>query len=415
MKGKCPAMSCSEHLLRGLEDLLDLGVLANPLEHLVRPGFHADQQPAQAGLLASRPDFVGHANALVGAHGCRPGDLHTGLDDPVGERLHAVTLGEKSLVLEVDVIEVVAIPQLLQPRRHPHRLQPHPLAAIDERVGTERTTEVAALRGDVVELALALELEVAFDRNQAIVMRPKFVDLRQRSCRILENGAIGSRTVQPAQPSSERPSDSRLTISANVSSPCPRTETSTEGSRGIRERTSTGANPPHDRHIGPGPFGGARYPQSIRDRRSCQHGDSQTHRRSHLRGNCLFRIRVESPVDRDDLVDIRIELGADGEQRERHGEKYRLRVVEHDLEAGALGRTPARGAARPHGPDLPRPTSSIMTAPCRRRPELENRQFSLTKRRSADTRWQRPSRRNRPGRPARRRRWTAAPARIRRV
>ncbi len=135
-----------EHLLRGLEHLLDLDVLADALQHLVGTRLHADQQPAQAGLLAARPYRVRQANALIGAHGGRPGDLHPGLDDPIGQRLDAAGLGEEGLVLKIDVVEVIPIPQLLQSHRHAYGFEPHPLAPIDERVRAERATKIAALR-----------------------------------------------------------------------------------------------------------------------------------------------------------------------------------------------------------------------------------------------------------------------------
>src|SRR6202035_5044133 len=58
-----------DHLLGSLEDLLDLDVLANALQYLVGTRLHADQQAAQAGLLATRPHRVRKADALIGAHG----------------------------------------------------------------------------------------------------------------------------------------------------------------------------------------------------------------------------------------------------------------------------------------------------------------------------------------------------------
>ena len=63
---------------------------------------------------------------------------------------------------------------------------------------------------------------------------------------------------------------------------------------------------------------------------------------------------IEAAVDRDDLVEIRVELGADREQRERHREEDRLRVVEHDLEAPAGDGGGASTQSRelpPHGAD----------------------------------------------------------------
>ena len=86
-EGKMPGNAVLDHLLRGLVHLLDLDVLADALQHLVGAGLDADQQPAQARLLAARPHLIRQPHALIGAHGRRPGDLHARLDDLLGERL----------------------------------------------------------------------------------------------------------------------------------------------------------------------------------------------------------------------------------------------------------------------------------------------------------------------------------------
>ncbi len=186
-------MTCNavlEHLLGGLEYLLDLDVLANAPQHLVGTRFHADEQPAQAGLLAARPYCVRKANALIGAHGGSPGDLHPGFDDSIGQRLYATGLGEKCFVLKIDIIEMVSIPQLLQSHCHAYGLESDPLASINERVRAECAAEITPLRRDVIELPLALEIEITLYRNQSIVVRPKLVDLRQRPSRVFLNGAV---------------------------------------------------------------------------------------------------------------------------------------------------------------------------------------------------------------------------------
>ena len=104
---------------------------------------------------------------------------------------HPVALGEEGLVLEVHVVEAIAAPQLLEPLRHAHRLEADPLAPVDERIRAERAAEVAALRGDVVELPLALEREVPLHRDQAVVVRAERVDLLQRARRIGADRAVG--------------------------------------------------------------------------------------------------------------------------------------------------------------------------------------------------------------------------------
>ncbi len=105
----------------------------------------------------------------------------------LGQRIDAIGFREEGLVLKIDIIEMVSIPKLLQAQRHAHGFEADPLTSIDERVGAERAAEIAALRGNVIELTLALELEITLDRNQSIVVRPELVDLRQRPRGILAN------------------------------------------------------------------------------------------------------------------------------------------------------------------------------------------------------------------------------------
>src|SRR6185437_66136 len=97
--------------------------------------------------------------------GGRPCDLQARLDDLLGQCLHAAGTGEEGLVLKIDVIEVVAVPELLQSQCHACGFKSNPLAAVNERIGAESAAEIAALRGNVVELPLALELEIALDRD----------------------------------------------------------------------------------------------------------------------------------------------------------------------------------------------------------------------------------------------------------
>src|SRR4029077_19809227 len=98
-------------------------------------------------------------------------------------------------------------------------------------------------------------------------------------------------------------------------------------------------------------------------------------------------IWLEPAVDDDDLIKVRVELGADCQQRERHRKKYRARVVKHYFEplcgARCLGAASEAGAGRRHGVLPGLVGSSLKTA-----------SRSLTKRRSASTEIAKPRLRN---------------------
>src|SRR4030095_14862380 len=97
---------------------------------------------------------------------------------------------EKSFVLEVDVVEPVPVPQFPQTQYHERRILSDPFAPVHERVRTECTTEVAALRGDVIQLPFALELEIALDRYQPVVVRAKHIEWPKLARRILADGPV---------------------------------------------------------------------------------------------------------------------------------------------------------------------------------------------------------------------------------
>ena len=167
---------------------------------------------------------------------------------------------------------------------------------------------------------------------------------------------------------------------------------------------------PDDRQIGPRPFGGARHLQRIGNRRPGQDrdtADTPPHRCGTVW--CFPHPASNRPSIVDDLVDIRVELGADREQCQRHGEEYRLRVVEHDLEPPRLSRCAARftGCQDRVVPSC-RPLRS-------RQPELEHCQLfvdeaALGRHRDGKT----VAAKLRRETAAHRRRSTAAPARMRR-
>src|SRR6185437_4636928 len=174
-----------QHLFRGMEYLLDGDVLADALEHFVGAGLHPDEQTPAPGPLDERPDLLRQPHALIRAHGRRPRDRQPALDHLLRQRPHALALGEERLVLKIDVIEVIPVPQLLEPQRHAGRLEADPAAAIHEGVGTECAAEVAALRRDVIELPLTLQLEIAAHGNQAVVVSTEAIERRQGPAWIL--------------------------------------------------------------------------------------------------------------------------------------------------------------------------------------------------------------------------------------
>ena len=155
-------------------------------------------------------------------------------------------LREECLVLEIHVVEMVAVPQLFEPQRHADRFQADPFAPVDERIRAERAAEIAALRGDEVQLPLALEREVALDRESGR-NRARETARPARSApggfsRIVPSA---SRTVQPAQPSSDRPCgqplddlcEGLLTLAAHR-------DVDGSAPAGIRARTWTDASRP---------------------------------------------------------------------------------------------------------------------------------------------------------------------------
>src|SRR5690242_15094302 len=86
---------------------------------------------------------------------------------------------------------MITIPELLQPQRHARRLESYPLASVDKRVGAEGAAKGAALGGDVVELSLALEREIALHGDQPVVVRAESVDGRKWTRWVLANGTVG--------------------------------------------------------------------------------------------------------------------------------------------------------------------------------------------------------------------------------
>ena len=290
MKGKCPATPCPRHLVRGLEHLLDADVLADALEHFIGAGLDPDQQAAQARLHRARPQLIRQAHALIRPHGAGPGELEVVLDQAVDEGLDAAAAREEGLVLEVHVIEAVALPQLPQAQRHAYRVEADPLALIDERVGAERAAEVAALRGDVIELALALELEVALDRDQRVVVRAEHLQRQQRPRRHspAPSHPRGAPCC-PGSPSSDSPALRRRDDLREGSLALPAHDHVHAGLARHSRANMDGCQPPQTTgSSGRALLGRAGHAQRVRDRRAGQHGDSRGRARRPACASAVF-------------------------------------------------------------------------------------------------------------------------------
>ena len=134
------------------------------------------------------------------------------------------------------------------------------------------------------------------------------------------------RTVHPAQPSSDSPRSSAARSPAKVASPCPRTTASTAGSLRHSRANIEGCQPPHTTgRSGRARLDGARHADRIGNRRPGQHRHPEAERAGKLRQHGCLRVRLQTRIDDDDLILLRVELGADGHQRQRHGEEHRAR------------------------------------------------------------------------------------------
>ena len=87
---KDDADAVAQAFLGADENLFQLNVLANPIHHCLRAGFHANDDAAPTRLLAALQDPVGQAVALVRAHGAGPGDGQPPADELLGDGLDAM-------------------------------------------------------------------------------------------------------------------------------------------------------------------------------------------------------------------------------------------------------------------------------------------------------------------------------------
>src|SRR5207237_8034946 len=99
----------------------------------------------------------------VRRHRRRPREAWTRRQQLLDDRRRAIRVREKRLVLKADVREAMTLPEPVQLGRHAQRLEAEPRAAVHGGIGAERAAEAAALRGNVIELPLAFQREVALD------------------------------------------------------------------------------------------------------------------------------------------------------------------------------------------------------------------------------------------------------------
>src|SRR5262249_16063278 len=117
-------------------------------------------------------------------------DLHPGGHDPLGQGPDTIPARKEGLVLKVDIVEAITVPELLQAQRHALGLEPYPLAPVHEGIRAEGAAKCTSLGGDVIQLPFALELEIALHGYQVVIVGAKLLDWGQRPCGILLNRAV---------------------------------------------------------------------------------------------------------------------------------------------------------------------------------------------------------------------------------
>ena len=138
------------------------------------------------------PLDVFQSHALIGTHSRSPREAASGCDQFLRYRANAFALGEEGLVLKVDVIEAIPLPQFRQPLYHGAGLNTHPFTAIHKRVGTKSAAKITSLGGDIVELPFSLEGVVALDVYQVVVVRLEYIERYHRARRIDLNTIVAT-------------------------------------------------------------------------------------------------------------------------------------------------------------------------------------------------------------------------------
>ena len=116
---------------------------------------------------------------------------HPATQKLLGHRHHPLPIGEKGFVLKRQIDEVIATPQRFDFFTHPRRLQTRPAPLEDKGIGAKRAAKEAAGGQDVVELALALQLEIALDRQKPIIVRWQAVHVAHRPRGVAYDLSIG--------------------------------------------------------------------------------------------------------------------------------------------------------------------------------------------------------------------------------
>ena len=192
--------------------------------------------------------------------------------------------GEEGLVLKIDVVEMIPVPQFLQSQRHADRFEPHPLALIDERIGAERAAKIATLRGDEIQLPFTFELEVALNRDQIVIVCTEPVDLCQRSRGILPHSAVGlshgaAQAVVQRLPGGEPLDDLGEGFLALPS----HGDIDRWLDQALTRKHRRMPAAPHNGQIRASAASRRAIPERIGDRSAGQHGDAQTQRAVQLR------------------------------------------------------------------------------------------------------------------------------------
>ena len=247
--------------------------------------------------------------------------------------LDSIASGKKGLVLEIDVVEAVTLPQFLEPHANGRGVETDPLAPIDEGIRTEGAAKIAALRGDEVELTASLQLEVSLDGNQAIIVRTEPVDRPERTSGVLLNPAV--RKTHGAAGAVFQPTAIGQTVD-DFGERFFTLSLHTDVDRWLDQAVATKhrrmPSTPDDRQIRSKLLGRARNHERIGYWRAREHRDAQTHGVIEVRAEGGHGVRVEAAVDDHDLVYFGIEFRTNRQQRERHREEDRLRVVENDFQ-----------------------------------------------------------------------------------
>ncbi len=200
---------------------------------------------------------------------------------------------------------------------------------------------MASLGGDEIELALALELEVALDGDQVVVVGAELLDGRQRTRRIFSNAPVSQSHRTPCAIIQR----AALHEPAHYFGECllslpPHAHVHRRLADAVCRKHRGMPSAPDDGQIGTRSLRGARYPQRIRDRSARKDGDTQAKSALRMPDHCCLCVRVQPRIHNDDFVALGVELGTNRQQRQRHRVEHCLRIVENDLVAAHAAISP---------------------------------------------------------------------------